>query len=123
MKKVAFARVRALTHTHTLPRAHRVASRHRNLRQLRRLSSPHTVTSGFSVALRGFSRLIYLFTRYIIHTDCKDTHSRTGRPTSAPDEVSISANIRLLEVSAGGCQCGFVLGGRDNVVLFACLTE
>lgn len=66
-KKVIFARARA----HTL--AHRVESRHRNLRQLRRLRSPHTVTSGFSVALRGFSRLIYLFTRYIIYTDYKDT--------------------------------------------------
>lgn len=71
----------------SLMRSRKVASRHRNL-QLRRLDSLRSITSGFSVGLRGLSRLICLIPHYIIHADFKGIHAHTDRPAREPDAVS-----------------------------------
>lgn len=72
---------RKVFHKDACARALGVASRHRNLRQLRRLHS--TVTSGLSVGLRSPSRLIYLITRYIIHRDSGRSLTHTRRSQRA----------------------------------------
>lgn len=90
--------------------------------QLRRLSSARAVTSGSSVALRGFSRLIYFIARYIIHNDFN-----AARPPSAPDTVSkiFWQNVEVAAGRAAGqgeCVSGALFLG-SALVLFVCLTK
>lgn len=113
---------------------HTVTSRHRNLRQLRRLTStPPLHSPRLSLRhIRVFRRsariwLIYLITRYIIRTDLKHTHSLPVRPqpTNGTDAVSIiSGNAYVCKCQQRGCvcQCVFVLGS-GRTVFFARLID
>lgn len=108
-----------------------VTSRHRNLRQLRRLtSSPHSPLHSPRLSLRHiwvFRRsariwLIYLITRYIIRTDLKHTHSLPDRPqpTYGTDAVSIiSGNAYVCKCQQRGCVCVSVSLCSDRDVLYS----
>ncbi len=112
------------THTHTHTHAHTHTESHHAIgisascADSAALAPSH---QGFSVGLRGISRLIYLITRYIItHRLRTHTLAHAGRPhpASAPIAVSkISVIICTSECLQGGvCQCGFVFGSGQCIL-------